>query len=141
VGNCAVDRVSINLGSDSGREHIGIALPPKACHVLNVDLFAQYLLNGQISTLDQPPMRIEDRSPKIEQMSNSDISLENMKFCDLNFESTVLNDRDITCYTQLYSKSGSDENVMGSNSPMDMFYERGVDCGSQTNVSLAEGNC
>jgi len=93
--------------------------------MLDVDLFAQYLLNGQISPLDQPPMRIEYRSSKIEQLSNSDIDFEHMESCGLKGKSTVFNNREIMCYTQLYSNSGSEKKVTGLNSPMDFLYQRG----------------
>jgi len=108
--------------------------------VLDVDLFAQYLLNGQISPLDQPPILIEYRSSKMEQMSDSDIAFEDMESCGLKGKSAVFNEREITCYTQLYSKSGSDVKVTGGNSPMDMLYQNGRDGGSQNTVSLTEGS-
>jgi len=106
--------------------------------VLDVDLFAQYLLNGQISPLDQPPMRIEYRSSKKEQMSDSDIAFEDMESCGM--KSAVFNEREITCYTQLCSKSGSDVKVTGGNSPMDMLSQKGRDGGSKTTVSLMKGS-
>jgi len=85
-------------------------------------------------------MRIEYRSSKMKQISDSVIAVEDMESCGQK-KNAVFNDREkITCNTQLYPKSGCDEKAMRCNSPMDIVFNRERDGRSQTNVSLQEGS-
>lgn len=100
-----------------------MAVPSENCYTLDVNLFAQHLLEGQITHLDQPPICLQKRALKGELLIDPDISLELLAACDQNVdyenkeEGLSINNAKITSYTQLYSSDyTSDKDVEVSSS-------------------------
>jgi len=114
------------------RERVGLAVPPKSQYVIDVNLFARKLLKGLMSPSDPPPMcieklsmRFEKQLPGADNLSDTNISFENLESSALETKSPRF-DKEITCYTQLYSNSGSDDEVMTKVSP-----DKEITCYSQ----------
>jgi len=90
-------------------ERVGVAVVPKKQHMLDVNLFAQYILNGKISHRDHPPMCIEQPSPKAALLTDTDIQFEDIESRDVEENSldgksgSSLGSREIMSYTELYS--------------------------------------
>jgi len=97
-------------------ERVGLALAP-ARYILDVNLFAQYILDGQISQVDHPPMCLEQPSPKAEFLTDSDIQYEDPESRDAGEKSldgktgSYFSCKEITNYTELYALGLHDENL------------------------------
>jgi len=91
---------------NSKMERVGLALVPKIRKILDVNLFAQNILDGHNSQLDHPPMCLEQTSPKAEFL---DIQFEDLEYRDAGEKSQVgkigssLGSKEITDYTELYT--------------------------------------
>lgn len=87
-------------------DRVGLAVPPRNRYILDVNLFAKYLLGSQESQLKLPPICLK---PSLEgQVStDSDVSFEDLSSCDERVKNSktglCLSKRKITSYTQLYS--------------------------------------
>jgi len=96
-----------NLNYKMGR--VGRAVVPKTRHMLDVNLFAQYILDGKISQIEKPPMCLEQRSPKDELLTDSDILFEDIRSPVDEEKSPDIKTcsygegKEITSYTQLYT--------------------------------------
>lgn len=93
------------------KQRVGLAVPPKTRHTIDVNLFAHYLLNKQIIPKDPPPICVEHRSLKCELFPDSDIPFEDLNSSVHSVTSHnvktefSLNDETLTSYTQLYSST------------------------------------
>jgi len=121
-------------------ERVGLAVPPKSRHMIDVNLFAQKLLNGLISPSDPPPMCLEKQFLGADTLSDTNISFENLKSSALEIKSPRF-DKEITCYTQLYSNPVSDDEVVTKVSPdkeitcYSQLYSSSCSSGSNADVS------
>jgi len=116
-------------------QSVGLALPPTTCHKIDVNLFAHYLLNKQITQKDPPPTCFEWASSNCELSTDSDIPFEE----DCSLGSVKLNtkfssnDKTLTSYTQLYSSTiPSNEKA----SPTSDFFTIQQAEGSSTSLTL-----
>jgi len=101
-------------------DRVGLAVPPRNAYVLDVNLFAKYLLGTQESQLKLPPTCLK---PSLEGKvsTDSDVSFEDLSSCDERVKNckTALssNKRKITSYTQLYSSDHTNANEVEDGSP------------------------
>jgi len=116
-------------GFTKGR--VGLAVPPKVQHVIDLNLFAQYLLDRNISPREQPPICVVDRSEVGEIPKKSHSLFGNLcsgagvsRYPFGNSEFAVEKE-DITSYNQLFmSNCGSDKNDRGYCDPEDDDFVR-----------------
>jgi len=115
------------------KQRVGVAVPPKTCHIIDVNLFAHYLLNGQTFLQDQPPICLEQHSLWCE--TDSDIPFEELDSAGGSTE-LCLSDEKLTSYTQMYSATvTSNKNPRTQTSPSnDTFTSQQVE-GSQSIAS------
>jgi len=128
-------------------ERVGLAMAPKTRRVIDVNLFAQYILDGQISQHDHPPMCLEQPSPKVESLTDSDIQFEDLKSFDAGEKSqdgktvSSFDSIEITSYTELYSPdAGLNDERLRNGSITDMAITKQQESGlygviSPTHVS------
>jgi len=97
-------------------DRVGLAVPPRNRYILDVNLFAKYLLDTQVSQFKQPPICVK---PSLDGKlsTDSDVSFEDLSSCDekVKYGKTGLrlSRREITSYTQLYSAHMLDKEVDG----------------------------
>jgi len=122
-------------------KRVGLAAVPKTRHRLDVNLFAEYILDGQISKYDHPPMCLEQPSPKAELLADSDIQYEDLEFCDDQDKpkdgksGSSLGSIKITSYTELYSLDAGLNDKRKSGSPIDLAITKQRESGSYGTVS------
>jgi len=123
-------------------ERVGRAVVPKTRPVLDVNLFAQYILDGQISQHDHPPMYLEQPSPKAEPLTDSDIQFEDLKSCDTGEKfqdgktGSSFGSIEITSYTELYSPdAGLNDDRLRNNNLTDMAITKQQESGSCGTIS------
>jgi len=104
-------RPKLNFVKSRTMERDGLAVVPKKRHMIDLNLFAEYILDKQISKHDDPPTYREQGSHKIEHLKDSDIPYEDLGFYDYDEKQSEGN-RDIMNYTHLYS---SDAKLNGLN--------------------------
>jgi len=59
-------------------ERVGLAMVPKDRHMIDLNLFAEYILAKEISNHDDPPTCRDPGSPTIEHLADSDIPFEDL---------------------------------------------------------------
>jgi len=102
-------------------QRVGVAVVPKKRHMLDVNLFAQYILDGKISQLDHPPMCTEQPSPQAALLVDTDIQFEDIESRDIGEKSpggksgSSLGSREIMSYTELYSTNSGLNNEHSTN--------------------------
>lgn len=104
-------RPSLNLRNKRRfkTQRVGVAVVPKKRQMLDVNLFAQYILNGKMSQFDHPPMCLEQPSPKAALLNDTYIQFEDIESRDVGEKSpdgksgSSFGSREIMSYTELYS--------------------------------------
>jgi len=127
---------------ESKIERVGLAMAPKTRHILDVNLFAQYILDGQISKRDHPPMCLEQPSPKAEFLTDSDDQFEDLESCDAGEKSqhgktgSSSGSIEITSYTELYSLDGGlNDERLRNGSLTDLVIMKQQESGSYDTIS------
>jgi len=82
-------------------ERVGRALVPKERHMIDLNSFAEYILDKQISNHDDPLTFREQGSPSIGQLTDSDILFEDLGSYDHDEKQSEGN-WEIKSYTQLH---------------------------------------
>jgi len=65
-------------------ERVGLAVVPKERHMIDLNLFAEYILDKRISNHDDPPTCREPGSPTIEHLADSGIPFEDLGSYDFD---------------------------------------------------------
>jgi len=71
-------RPKLNMVKSRKMERVGLAMVPKDRHMIDLNLFAEYILAKEISNHDDPPTCRDPGSPTIEHLADSDIPFEDL---------------------------------------------------------------
>jgi len=122
---------------DKGR--VGIAVPPRRQHVLDLNLFAKYLLEKKISPQDQPPVCILDWSQEGKMLTKSRSTFEDvgssLMSCPDETSGFHSANNDVTIFNQHYSLNfGLEENERRPCNPKDGVFMRHFKAGSKSTI-------
>jgi len=73
-----------NIAKSRKMERVGLAVVPKERHMIDLNLFAEYILDKRISNHDDPPTCREPGSPTIEHLADSGIPFEDLGSYDFD---------------------------------------------------------
>jgi len=105
-------RPELNMPKSGKMERVGLALVPKERYVIDLNLFAQYIQDKQISHLENPPMCLQQESPRTE----SGIQFDDLGSGDYDEKQSEGN-WEIASYSPLKSSDATLDNLAFS-SPM-----------------------